>query len=117
MLLRRLARLVLVAFIAGPVLNVPCLLSCVKAGVLTSAETCHHSGDRSDAVSSEQGCAEPAVALSPFLKANELLQLPVVVPVFHTDHRSAAPVYDQASVAEPGTGPPGFPSPLVPLRI
>ncbi len=116
MLLRRLARLLLVAFIAGPVLNVECLLPCVTAGALTSAETCHQSSDQSDAVSSEQGCLEPLAALSPFLKTNELPQVTTVGPSLLADP-SAVAVYNQASVVEPGTGPPGSRSPLVPLRI
>jgi hypothetical protein len=116
MLLRRLARLLLAAFIAGPVLNVACLLPCVKAGVLTSSETCHQSTG-SDAVSSEQGCAEPQAALSPFLKTNESLQVAVVGVFFHADHGAFVAVSYQASVIEPGTRPSGSPSPLVPLRI
>ena len=114
-MLRRIARFVLFAFIAGPALNVDCLVSCAPEEIAASGGECHGTAHAGAAFGREQDCRDLQAHVVPFVKSSGLPVL-VAVPASRT-----ADVIERISVRPipvrvPATGPPGI-LPDVPLRI
>jgi hypothetical protein len=113
---QRVARILLIAFLAGPAVNGRCLFSCAAVEHVVLAETCH--GVRADgpAFATGDDCGVDPVSLSPFLKAPDR---PQVTPALLT---SLAGIDLELALsrsfvaAAVGHGPPFVRTPI-PLRI
>jgi hypothetical protein len=111
----RIARLVLFAFIAGPALNVECLVSCAPKEIAASGGECHRTAHADAAFGSQQGCRDLQAHVVPFVKSSGLPVL-VAVPASRTSDVIERIIVRPIPVRVPATGPPGILA-VVPLRI
>ena len=117
MVLRRVARLVVLAFIAGPALNLDCLISCATSIVVANAEQCHRTHDQGTTIAADTGCGDLQAHLSPFVKSSTGLVSFVFAP---SSGRAVGEIHAGApQTSAPralNTGPPDLLA-VIPLRI
>jgi hypothetical protein len=116
MMLRRVARLVLFAFVLGPASNLECLISCAPAEVAASAGECHGTANQHPTFDDEQSCSDALVQLAPFVKPAGLQVLALAVPISHAGQFFVSAIEKPFPVRASGSGPSGRHA-VVPLRI
>ena len=116
MVLRRIARLVLLAFIAGPALNLECLLFCGKTPVAASSERCHRTASDDATVGNHQACNDPQTQGAPFVKSGNLPVLLFAIPTTSIVEHNEAAIRRPFPTGVSGTGPPDSLA-VIPLRI
>jgi len=117
MVLRRVARIVVLAFIAGPALNLDCLISCSTPIALRRSEQCHRTHDQRTTIAADAGCGDVQAHLSPYVKSSTGLVSFVFAPSSGRAVGEIRAGAQQTSVSRaPNTGPPDVLA-VIPLRI
>ena len=116
MLLRRLVRVALLAFIAGPALNLDCFVSCATKSVAAATEKCHRGTPQGPTIGDGHGCTDVQERVAPFMKSSGPLKQVFVVPAASPALDINVPVRPIEPARVLGTGPPDRLA-VVPLRI
>jgi hypothetical protein len=115
MILRRITRLVVLAFIAGPALTLDCIVSCaMKDGA--EPQKCHGTATSGVALQNHDGCDDVETHVAPFVKSDGLKTVAWIVPasVFAGVRAPVAATPFPTFVPDPG--PPDRLA-VIPLRI
>lgn len=113
---RRLARIALLVFLAGPVLNLECFVACATKSVTASTEECHRGTNQAPVIESPRGCGDVAAHVTPFVKSGEALSATVVALAADTIDTVDTSFRPAPTPVVLGVGPPDR-LPVVTLRI
>ncbi len=111
-----LARLAVLVFLAGPALNLECLLSCTPSDVAAASDDCHRPSTGTPTMSSGGGCGEGLEGPAPYLRSGAATSVLFIAPesLFSIVARTLRVTTTAVLVSEPGP-PDRFAA--IPLRI
>ena len=114
-MLRRIAALMVLTFIAGPAMKFDCFVSCAIVSGGTSADTCHNADH--DAIAAHgQPCTDDHTQVSVFVKTTEP-RLWVITAAASGSVDSAAVAPERSRRVSPGDLGPPHARAVIPLRI